>query len=95
MISSATTASRVRAAAVVAIACAYAAAITYGIVLGPTRYATSEQAADAIEDAESRAVCGRLGVSPGADGYAACASELAGVRQRREERVHRRGDAFF
>jgi hypothetical protein len=92
MVSSTIRPSPIRTTAIIAVGCAYAAAMTYAILVGPGRYAASEQAADAKEDAESQAVCGRLGISSGSADYAACASELAMVRQRREQRVQRRGD---
>ncbi|MFL5333329.1 MAG: hypothetical protein ACJ8H8_09140 [Geminicoccaceae bacterium] len=45
----------------------------------------AQQLAEEIE-AESSAACGRLGMPQGSAAYAACAAELAAVRQRQENR---------
>jgi len=39
-------------------------------------------------EAESHAVCGRLGMPPGSAAYAACASDLAWVRRQQESRQY-------
>lgn len=67
-----------------------AAGVGYAIVDGPRRYAGSEQAEAALEDATNRGVCERLGTPPTSNGFNACNGELAGVQQRREDRVNRR-----
>jgi hypothetical protein len=86
----ATTALRVRMITVAAGICLGAAFVAYAVVDGPRRYTATERADVAADEAESLGVCERLGIPSSADGYAACASELAGVRQQREERVQRR-----
>jgi hypothetical protein len=91
----ATSAARVRTVTVAAGAFLFAAVAIYAVVDGPRLHAMSEQAAAATEDAESQAVCERLGIPSSSGGYAACASELAAVRQRREERAERRNSRFL
>jgi hypothetical protein len=90
----ATPTDRTRTVAVGLGVCMFAAATVYAMVDGPRRHGALEQAAAAAEEEESQAVCSRLGISPSASGYAACAFELAAVRERREERVGRRSAGF-
>jgi hypothetical protein len=70
--------------------CLFAAGMTYAILDGPRRYAASEQAEEAIEEAANRSACERLGIPPSASGHAACITELVAAQQRREGRMDRR-----
>jgi hypothetical protein len=70
--------------------CLFAAGMTYAVLTGPRRYATSEQAETATEETANQSTCDRLGIPPSASGHAACITELLEAQQRREDRVDRR-----
>jgi len=81
---------RMRLVIIAAGFCLFAAGMAYAILAGPHRYATSEQAERATEEAADQSACERLGLPPGASGHVACITELVAAQQRRENRVDRR-----
>ncbi len=68
------------------------ALMVWSLMNGPRLRAEAERAVEASIDEENQGVCQRLGMPLGSDFYAACASELNGVRQQHEMRLNRNTD---
>lgn len=82
--------------ALVLVLCAlWVIAVAWALASGPGRLAAAEQQRAAELEQENQEVCQRLGMPLGSERYAACASELAGVRQHDEDRLTRRSLGFI
>jgi hypothetical protein len=76
-------------AAILALGVLWFAAAGWAYLNGPRLRAEAEQRTAEEAEAESRTVCGRLGMAFGTERYSPCASELNWVRRQEQERRER------
>jgi len=68
------------------------ALMVWALMNGPRLHAEAEREVEAAIEEENQSACERLGMPTGSEMYAACASELNGVRRQHEERLNRKVD---
>lgn len=82
--------------ALVFVLCAFwIIAVAWAVVTGSGRLAAAEQQSAAEMEQENQGICQRLGMPFGSEQYAACASELTGVRKHHEDRLSGRSLGFI
>ena len=71
------------------------AAAGWALMLGPRLHAADLERQQAEMTQETEAACQRLGMATGSQGFAACAAEMDQLRQRHEDRLHRRQNSLL
>jgi hypothetical protein len=72
---------------VVALAAAVCALAIYAVVEAPAAWRTAERfKAEQIQQ-EDRTYCGKFGMPPGSESFAACATDLTEIRRRHGDRI--------